>query len=70
MANLSQLRRARVAAKKAGIRVVYGKDEKLNFYSKSGRVVSIWYPWIGRFNHTEEKDLEEVIRAIESGEIV
>ena len=64
MANLNQIRRARVAAKKAGVRMTMrgkGADEHVHFAWPDGRKEAIWYPNTGCVDDLDEKALEAAI---------
>lgn len=71
MANLMQLRRARIVANLRGVKirsVGSGNQHTLHFRAPSGAKVRVWYPEDGRVRDLDERDLDEVIEAMESGE--
>lgn len=70
MANLSQLREARIAAKRFGWKVRSmkgGNDHYLLFTHPEKGKIKVWYPWDGRSGNAEEKDLDDVIAYISKG---
>lgn len=73
MANLNQVRRLRIAAKRAGWRVVLrgsGYETHIHLYGPKSKLEAhlvIWYPWEGRANNLEEQDAERVIAELEAG---